>query len=59
MPDESISADFRARYEALTARLAAPGAAAERDRLRAEITALYRDAEQQIAALAAFREVAA
>ena len=44
-------AHLRLRSKGLASRLAAPGAAAERDRLKADIAALYRQVEQDIGEL--------
>jgi tetratricopeptide (TPR) repeat protein len=50
MPDESSSA-LRAAYAALDARLSDPGATAERDAIKSDITALYLRVEHQAARL--------
>jgi len=46
----------RARYAALEARLGHPDAHAEREAIKAEIIALFRDVEQEIAELTGLRE---
>lgn len=54
MPDSS--AQLRNRASALASRLAAPGAAAERDRLKAELAMLYRSIEFELAELATVKQ---
>src|SRR5690348_5839363 len=46
----------RARYAALEARLGRPAAQADREALKADIVALFRDVEREIAELTALRE---
>jgi tetratricopeptide (TPR) repeat protein len=52
------AAAYRARLVALGARLDAPGAAAERDALRAELITVGKGLEQELAELSALREEA-
>jgi tetratricopeptide (TPR) repeat protein len=47
---------LRDRHDAIVARLEGPAAAGERDAIKAEIIALYKDTEREIAALRALRE---
>ncbi|HEV2181738.1 MAG TPA: tetratricopeptide repeat protein [Gemmatimonadaceae bacterium] len=47
---------FRARMGAIEARLDAPQAGADRDAIKADIIALYKEVEQEIAQLTALRE---
>ena len=56
MPEEIATAALRARVDALVARLSAADAGAERDALKADIAALYKVVEQEIAGLAALRD---
>lgn len=55
MPDRD-GQPVHGRYAALAARLERPDAPAERDALKAEIIALYKDVEAEIAQLGALRE---
>ncbi len=54
MPDSS--AQLRSRASALASRLAAPGAAAERERLKGELATLYRSIEFELAELATVKQ---
>ena len=56
MPDALASAALRARVEALIVRLGGDGAAAERDALKSDIAALYKEIDQEATALAALRD---
>lgn len=56
MIDDTPLAALRAEHARLAAALAAPQTPAERAALRQAIVALFREAEQQIAELAAFKE---
>lgn len=47
---------FRARYTAIEARLDAPDAGTDRDAIKADIIALYKEVEQEIAQLGTLRE---
>jgi tetratricopeptide (TPR) repeat protein len=47
---------LRERHDAIAARMADPAAVEERDAIKAEIIALYKDTEREIAALRALRE---
>ncbi len=47
---------LRERHDAIAARMEDPAAAGERDAIKAEIIALYKDTEREIAALRALRE---
>ena len=47
---------FRARFGAIEAKLGQPEASADRDAIKAEIIALYKEVEQEIAQLTALRE---
>jgi len=49
-------AALRGRYASVEARLGGPTAAAERDAIKAEIVALYKSVEQEIATLSTMRE---
>ena len=55
MADASPAA-LRARHSELAARLSAPGAAAERDALKAEIITLIKSVDQELAELSLLRE---
>lgn len=55
MPDESLTA-LRAHYESLRVALLAPEAPARRDALKADIIALYKSIEREMAELAALKE---
>jgi tetratricopeptide (TPR) repeat protein len=54
--DELPSAALRARAEAIAARLAAPDAGGDRDRLKADIATLYKLIDQEATAVAALRD---
>ena len=56
MPDELASAALRARVDAIVARLSGADAGAERDALKADIAAVYKVVEQELAALATLRD---
>ncbi len=47
---------LRERHDSIAARMEAPGAVLEREAIKAEIIALYKDTEREIAALRALRE---
>src|SRR3954471_21861761 len=53
-----LTAAHRARIESLSARLEAPGAAAERDAIRAELIALGKALEHDLTELVALKEEA-
>jgi tetratricopeptide (TPR) repeat protein len=53
---ERSSDELRARRTALAARLDAPGASAELDALKADIGALFKSVDQELAALAALKD---
>ena len=55
MPDD-VAATLRQRHDAIASRLDGGGAGAERDTIKSEIIALYKDAEREIAALHLLRE---
>lgn len=50
------SSPLQRRHDAIAARMESPAAAGERDAIKAEIIALYKDTEREIAALQALRE---
>jgi tetratricopeptide (TPR) repeat protein len=54
MPEEQ--SPLRQRHDAIAARMGAPDAAGEREAIKADIIALYRDTEREIAALRTLRE---
>jgi tetratricopeptide (TPR) repeat protein len=54
MPEEHVP--LRQRRDAIAARMESPSAAGERDAIKAEIIALYKDTEREIAALHGLRE---
>jgi tetratricopeptide (TPR) repeat protein len=55
-PAPPPAAGLRARYEALAARVGGADAARERDALKAEIVALFKEAERELAELTALRD---